>query len=96
MTATELGQKTLITKGTLTGVVDRLVECGWVERAAHDSDRRCQIVRLTKVGEKVFAKVFPAHLDTMNACFAGATVADHKRWQAALRSLRAQIDKENA
>ncbi|MFZ3174178.1 MAG: MarR family transcriptional regulator, partial [Thiobacillus sp.] len=30
MTATELGEKTLITKGTLTGVVDRLVDRGWV------------------------------------------------------------------
>lgn len=96
MTATELGEKTLITKGTLTGVVDRLAERGWVERAAHDSDRRCQIVRLTKAGEKVFARVFPAHLDYMNACFAGATAADHKRWQTALRGLQAQLDQENA
>ncbi|OZA12594.1 MAG: MarR family transcriptional regulator, partial [Hydrogenophilales bacterium 17-62-8] len=44
ITASVLGEKTLITKGTLTGVVDRLVARGWVERAAHDSDRRCQIV----------------------------------------------------
>lgn len=95
MTASELGGKTLITKGTLTGVVDRLVERGWVERAAHDTDRRCQIVRLTKAGEKLFAKVFPAHLDYMTAHFAGATAADHKRWQSALRGLQAQLDKES-
>lgn len=93
MTATELTGKTLITKGTLTGVVDRLAERGWVERVAHDSDRRSQIVRLTKAGERLFGRVFPAHLDHLESCFVGATAADHKRWQAALRSLQAQIEK---
>jgi DNA-binding MarR family transcriptional regulator len=87
MTATELGEKTLITKGTLTGVVDRLVDRGWVERAAHGSDRRCQIVRLTKSGEALFAKVFPAHMAHVAAGFAGASAAEHTRWQTALRAL---------
>lgn len=94
MTSKELGEKTLITKGTLTGVIDRLVERGWVERAAHDSDRRCQIIRLTPAGEAVFAQVFPAHIEYMGAHFAGASAADHKRWQAALRTLRDQLKKE--
>lgn len=87
MTATELGEKTLITKGTLTGVVDRLADRGWVERIAHDSDGRCQIIRLTRAGEALFAKVFPAHLAHMEACFAGVPAAEHKRWLATLRSL---------
>ena len=95
MTATELGEKTLITKGTLTGVVDRLVDRGWVERVAHDTDRRCQIVRLTKAGDKLFDKVFPTHLAFLQALFAGATPADHAHWQAALASLQAQLTPES-
>jgi DNA-binding MarR family transcriptional regulator len=93
MTATELGEKTLITKGTLTGVVDRLVDRGWVERAAHGSDRRCQIVRLTKSGAALFAKVFPAHMAHVAAGFAGASVAEHTRWQTALRALEQRFRK---
>jgi DNA-binding MarR family transcriptional regulator len=96
MTATELGEKTLITKGTLTGVVDRLVDRGWVERAAHDSDRRCQIVRLTKAGEALFARVFPAHMVHLATRFAGVSVAEHKRWQSALHSLQQLLAKETA
>ncbi len=96
MTATELGEKTLITKGTLTGVVDRLVERGWVERVAHDSDRRCQIVRLTRAGDKVFDRVFPAHLAHLQAHFGGTTQADHARWREALLSLQSQLEKEPA
>jgi MarR family transcriptional regulator, 2-MHQ and catechol-resistance regulon repressor len=96
MTATELGEKTLITKGTLTGVVDRLVDRGWVERAAHGSDRRCQIIRLTPAGEAVFAKVFPAHMAYMAACFADTGAAEHKRWQTALCALEQVFRKATA
>jgi DNA-binding MarR family transcriptional regulator len=96
MTATELGEKTLITKGTLTGVVDRLVDRGWVERAAHDSDRRCQTIRLTQSGEALFARVFPAHLAHMAECFAGTGEAGHKRWQTALRGLEQVFRKGTA
>lgn len=96
MTATELGDKTLITKGTLTGVVDRLADRGWVERVAHGSDRRCQIIRLTKSGEALFARVFPAHMAHLAACFAGASAAEHTRWQAALRTLEQAFRKEGA
>jgi DNA-binding MarR family transcriptional regulator len=95
MTATELGEKTLITKGTLTGVVDRLADRGWVERVAHGSDRRCQIIRLTPDGEALFARAFPAHMAHLAACFAGAGAAEHKRWQAALRRLE-QVFRKGA
>lgn len=97
MTATELGEKTLITKGTLTGVVDRLAERGWVERVAHESDRRCQIVRLTQAGEALFARVFPRHMTHLAACFdAGLGPAEYERWQAALRELEQRFLREAA
>jgi len=96
MTATELGEKTLITKGTLTGVVDRLAERGWVERVAHESDRRCQIIRLTKAGEGLFARVFPAHMAHLESAFAHVNASDHARWQAALRELEQVFRKEMA
>jgi DNA-binding MarR family transcriptional regulator len=96
MTATELGEKTLITKGTLTGVVDRLIDRGWVERAAHDSDRRCQIIRLTKSGEALFKQVFPAHMAHLAARFEGTNAAEYKRWKTALRALEQVFRKEIA
>lgn len=93
MTATELGEKTLITKGTLTGVVDRLSARGWVERVAHESDGRCQIIRLTQAGEALFARAFPAHMAYMKACFAGVPAVEHTRWQATLRALEQVLRK---
>jgi MarR family 2-MHQ and catechol resistance regulon transcriptional repressor len=70
MTTRELGEKTLITKGTLTGVVDRLVDKKLVRRSTLPSDGRCQIVQLTAQGKKLFARIFPAHLAHMERAFA--------------------------
>lgn len=70
MSFRELGEKTLITKGTLTGVVDRLEARNLVCRVASPSDGRSQIVQLTRAGEKLFARIFPAHVEYMQHAFA--------------------------
>jgi DNA-binding MarR family transcriptional regulator len=62
MTAKELGRRTLITKGTLTGVVDRLASRGFVEREVVPEDRRSVFVRLTPAGEAEFERVFGPHV----------------------------------
>ncbi|MHB8623647.1 MAG: MarR family winged helix-turn-helix transcriptional regulator [Sulfuricaulis sp.] len=92
MTSKELGKKTLITKGTLTGVVDRLVSKGLVRRQAHGSDGRCQIVQLTKKGEQLFDKIFPAHLTYLNRAFENFDAKDYTRIEASLRDLRAVFE----
>ena len=62
MTFKELGEKTLITKGTLTGIVDRLEAKKLVRRQASEGDRRCIRVTLTAKGDTLFQKAFPAHV----------------------------------
>ncbi|HKJ95212.1 MAG TPA: MarR family transcriptional regulator [Gammaproteobacteria bacterium] len=62
MTFTELGDRTLIYKTTLTGVVDRLEQKRLVERCPCNQDRRRIYVRLTGEGEALFERVFPAHV----------------------------------
>jgi len=88
MTTRELGEKTLITKGTLTGVVDRLVEKKLVRRIALPSDGRCQIVQLTAQGEKLFARIFPAHLAHMERAFAQLSQKELNGMTESLHRLR--------
>lgn len=92
MTAKELGEKTLITKGTLTGIVDRLVSKDFVQRLAHGSDGRCQIVQLTKKGERLYDKVFPAHLAYLKRAFKHFDTKDYARIESALRDLHAVFE----
>lgn len=76
MSPKELGERTLITKGTLTGVIDRLVAKKIVRRSASPSDGRCQVIQLTTQGEKLFARVFPAHVAYLQHALAGFPAAD--------------------
>ena len=88
MSTKELGEKTLITKGTLTGVVDRLADKKLVRRIASPSDGRSQIVQLTPQGEKLFARIFPAHLVHMERAFAQLSQKELTGMTESLRRLR--------
>lgn len=88
MTFKELGEKTLITKGTLTGVVDRLEQKGLVKRVAAADDRRSLIARLTPAGEKVFEEAFTAHIQHMKQRFTQMNAKEREQVVATLRKLR--------
>jgi MarR family transcriptional regulator, 2-MHQ and catechol-resistance regulon repressor len=62
LTCSELSARTLVTKGTLTGVLDRLVAKGFIRRDSMKDDRRCVKIRLTQKGDKVFRDTFAAHI----------------------------------
>lgn len=58
----DIGEKTLITKGTLTGVIERLEAKGLVKKTSSATDRRHVIVMLTTKGRKLFEKEFPRQI----------------------------------
>ncbi len=69
MTCSELSAKTLVTKGTLTGVLDRLVAKGLIRRDAVRGDRRCTKISLTDKGDVLFRKTFAAHIAFLRPFF---------------------------
>ncbi len=93
MTFRELGERTLITKGTLTGVVDRMETAGWVVREAGTPDRRTVRVRLTRAGERLFEQVFPAHVAWCARAFAGTTERELAELEKRLSHLRDTITR---
>lgn len=91
LTMGELGEKTLITKGTLTGVVDRLAAKGLAQRSSSASDRRSTVVQLTAAGEALFAQAFPAHLADMDQRFQAFDPSELALLQVLLSRLRQQF-----
>jgi MarR family 2-MHQ and catechol resistance regulon transcriptional repressor len=88
MSYKDLGQRTLITKGTLTGVIERLEQKGLVARTRSSGDKRSFFVRLTPAGEQLFGEVFPKVVANGRQLFAGYTDAEFDAMDQALRKLR--------
>jgi MarR family transcriptional regulator, 2-MHQ and catechol-resistance regulon repressor len=61
----EIGKKVQLTSGSITVAVDRLETRGFVERRAHDTDRRARIVHLTKEGRKLITRAYADHAADM-------------------------------
>lgn len=88
MTCADIGAATLITKGTLTGVIDRLREKGLVERWEDAYDARRTIIALTRKGEGVYQKVFPPHLAQLKARLDNISASDKRKVTRALEQIR--------
>jgi DNA-binding MarR family transcriptional regulator len=91
MTYKELGDKTLITKGTLTGVIDRLEQKGLVARERCSIDKRSFFVRLSPAGDAVFHDAFPRVIAHGKQLFAPLSDADFDELDASLRKLKQLI-----
>lgn len=92
MTCKDLGDKTLITKGTLTGVLDRLEAKGLILRERGE-DRRQLWVKLTPAGEESFAKAFPVVVTGGRQVFQDYQTEDFEALEAQLQKLKTTLAK---
>lgn len=84
----EIGDKTLITKGTLTGVIERLEKKGLIKKTSSPQDRRHIIVSLTAKGRKVFEKEFPRQIAYLKTRFDRLSKKELKEAQRLLDRLQ--------
>lgn len=93
MSCSELGEKTLITKGTLTGVLDRLADKQLIERCEHETDGRSTLVRLTDQGQQLFETVFPAHLKHLDKALKNLSTQSQRQLQQLLIEFREMLQE---
>lgn len=93
MNLKELGQNTLITKGTLTGIIDRLEEKDLVKRTTPHTDRRMFHVALTPTGQELFEKVFPDHILFLKPYFDKLSSTEQQELIDSLRKLQHIFEK---
>lgn len=92
MTCKELGEKTLITKGTLTGILDRLTAKGLMKREVNAEDGRSQKVTLTEAGVAVFESAFPAHIAHLGKGFKQLSAQESDALILLLKKLRGALE----
>jgi DNA-binding MarR family transcriptional regulator len=79
MTLSDLSRRMMVSNGNLTGLVDRLVSSGHLDRRISESDRRAQVISLTELGRSEFR----------------AMAAEHEAWIASMFSGLSRRDQDN-
>jgi DNA-binding MarR family transcriptional regulator len=96
LTCAELSAATLVTKGTLTGVLDRLESKGLIRRTPVADDRRSRRICLTEKGDRLFMKTFAAHIAFLRPYFQRAlTVAEAEQLRMLLLRLRQSFQEKS-
>lgn len=91
MTLGDLSRRMMVSNGNVTGLVDRLVADGQVERTPHPRDRRATTVRLTAAGRQAFGAMASEHEAWVAHAFAGLAPGDHAALMAGLARLKASV-----
>jgi DNA-binding MarR family transcriptional regulator len=92
----ELSKRMMVSNGNLTGLVDRLIEEGYVSRVADPSDRRALVVRLTDSGSEIFTRLAAAHETWLSTMFSGLDAATTERLMKELAALKRSVVEAGA
>ena len=77
MTLSDLSKRMMVSNGNLTGLVERLVDSGHLARRISESDRRAQVISLTRLGRAEFRAMAAAHERWIADLFGDLSKRDH-------------------
>lgn len=90
ITQSALSQRLVVTRASMTSVLDKLEEKGLVERHAVPDNRRIYHVALTAAGKGLVDAIEPMYRDDLHAVMAGLNHDECRTLIAALDRVRAQ------
>jgi DNA-binding MarR family transcriptional regulator len=76
MTLGELSSRMMVSNGNVTGLVERLLAQGLLDRRPSPSDRRAQLVSLSSEGRRAFRAMARTHENWIAEIFAGLSPGD--------------------
>lgn len=87
ITASQLGRKLDMEKGSLTTLIDSLEEMQYVTREPHATDRRKVLLALTQQGEHYFDKMITSHYKYLAEILQGQTDEEIGKFNANLQEV---------
>jgi MarR family 2-MHQ and catechol resistance regulon transcriptional repressor len=87
LTVKQLGEKVLLTSGSMTAAVDRLIKRGMVTRCDDEKDRRARIIELTDAGKEMISEAFTQHRLAMDRAISGFSQQERTELLPLLRRL---------
>jgi MarR family 2-MHQ and catechol resistance regulon transcriptional repressor len=93
LTVKQLGEKVLLTSGSMTAAVDRLEKRGLVTRSDDAKDRRARIISLTDAGRELISEAFAEHRIALDRAVGGFTREERESLLPLLRRLGRTAEK---
>lgn len=87
LTLGQVGERVLVTSGSVTPVADKLERRGLIERRISPEDRRVCYAQLTEAGRELVGGIFPGHAEVIRGAMEGLTVEEKRIATALLRRL---------
>ena len=95
LTSTEVAQRTLMDKPTVSRAAASLIERGILERHIDADDRRRAPMRLTEEGQAIYAAVIPRALEHERELLDALTTQEAETLHALLSRLSAVVSPDN-
>jgi MarR family transcriptional regulator, transcriptional regulator for hemolysin len=91
MKQTELAEQMEMQPITLTRLVDRLCDAGWIERRSDDSDRRVNRLYLRKAARPLLAKLSGLRSELTETALEGISSTDAQRLLTQLETVKENV-----
>lgn len=83
----QIGEKVLITSGSITYNIDKLEKKGFLKRVPCKEDRRVTYAEITASGTELFDRIFPQHANRIHMLTQGLSEAEKREIIALLKKL---------
>jgi len=83
-----------VSRANVTGLVDCLERKGLVDRAAHKSDRRIRVVRLTASGRTTLEAILPQYYKRLSELLSGMNEGEKNNLNELLRKLACVVNED--
>src|ERR1700752_2497221 len=93
MTLSDVSKRMMVSNGNVTGLVERLVESGHLDRRTSETDRRAQVIRLTKSGRAEFRKMAAEHPTWISDMFGDLSPKDVRELMRLLAKTKGSVQK---
>ncbi|CAM4439258.1 MULTISPECIES: MarR family winged helix-turn-helix transcriptional regulator [Paenibacillus] len=83
----QIGEKILVTSGSITYNIDKLEKRGLLKRVPCDEDRRVTYAEITEAGRELFDDIFPKHVASIHGLMGGLDEDEKKQTIELLKKL---------
>lgn len=87
LTLGQVGERVLVTSGSVTPVADKLEQRGLIARRMSSEDRRVCYAELTDAGRELVDGIFPEHAEVIRGVMEGLTTEEKRITTSLLRRL---------